>query len=313
LTFAYAMAPAFIFPLFFDIHANIVALPFVLMAAYGFRHRPNLAVIGGLMAAFSREDVAAVIVLLGLLHWKTSEGKLVAGSGLLSLVGWWLTRSGTGGYLSIGGWSAELGRVFGAIWGDGLLLLVVVALTLPWAFFDLDWRYVFLAAVASAPYVLDDSLLRSSVGFHYYALPVTLMLAAVKPGSRRPVQVMTIAVLGILGGPFLTGILGPGGVTIPNLAQGIENRSAFIAEAHEAIAWLPDQPASIPTEMTPLTGHLDVVYIFPHPFEHLTHTHGDQVRISRPAMPIRPEYVLATPPVDGYRHLFGIVWQLDSR
>jgi hypothetical protein len=307
------MAPAFLFPLFFDIHANIVALPFVLMAAYGFRHRPNLAVIGGWLAAFSREDVAAVMVLLGLLHWKTTQGKLVAGGGLFAIFGWLLARSSTDGYAGLYGWIDQPSRIFEVVWADGLVLLVVVALTLPWAFFDLDWRYVSLAVAAAAPYVLVDSLPTASVGFQYYALPVTLIVAAVKLGSRRPVQVMTIAVLGILGGPFLTGILGPGGVTIPNLVQGIGERSTFISQAHEAIAWLPDQPASIPTELSPLTGHLDEVYIFPHPFQPLTLTHGDQVRISRQATPIRPQYVLATPPVDGYRHLFGIVWQLDAR
>jgi hypothetical protein len=172
---------------------------------------------------------------------------------------------------------------------------------------------VALAGTAALPYFIADSSLAHTVAYHYWALPVTMMFAAImSPAENRNPYVPAFILVGLIGGPFGIGWLGPGGVTIASLASQFRDQRAYIDEAHRAIGGLPNTSVALTSELTPHTGHLDQVYVLPHPFHPLTATHGDRITVIRDALPVRPEYSLGQPPDSGYKHLGGIIWRRTS-
>jgi hypothetical protein len=297
---------------FFDIHPNVVAIPFLLMAIHGFRQNPRLAMIGGFLAALGREDVAAIVIALGLIHWSSLAGKVLVVAGTMNLGFWLLMRRQSSATGILYGWLDSPARIGEVIWADGLLILPLIALTVPWVFFPLDKRYVALAGLASLPWILADSPIASTTGFHYWALPVSLMAASVRPGVKKPIHSAVFAALGLAFGPFGFGFLSIGPSTIPRLATEIRQRLPYVLEAHRAISVVPNVPISVSTELSPLTGHLSEVYILPHPFEPLYGTHGEVVVRTRPALDVTPAITLGRPPSDRYEHAGGIVWRLRS-
>lgn len=284
---AYALTPALMAAYFFDIHANVISLPFLLMCVYGFRHSPKLAVIGGWLAAMGREDVALVILFIGLFHFRTLAGKLVVLGAVPNLVLWYFNRQEIV-YNLYWGWFDEPGRIFEVVWQDGLFLLSALALLIPWTFFKLDWRYVALALLISVPWWLADSPIPSTTGFQYWALPVTLMLCAVRP-ERKPVQMASFAGLGLVMGPLGLGLLSFGPPSIPEMVGEIDWTGA--QQAHSELARV-DGSVSLPASMTPLSGHIREVYIYPHPFEPLYHYSGDRAFLAKEPIDVQPDYVI---------------------
>jgi hypothetical protein len=335
LVISYALAPALLFAVFFDVHGNVLAAPFLMLCIWGLvSNRSTLTVAGGLGASLLREDTALLVLALGLLYARR-RGKawmVLVGAGLFSLIGWQLLRRpGLAGYGLFYGYvdpkqpMTALGAILSRVWSDGLLALLAIAVLLPWLLIArLRWRPLVALLLTGAPLLMADSLLAHSAGFHYWSNAPGLMLMAsvsgrvsAAPARRSAAGILTLLML--TGGPLVTGLLGPGGAVAPQVVGSAWTHRGSIMIAHQAIGCLsPEKTVALTTELSPLTSHIRQVYLLPHPFEDLTGTHGEETVTLRNAdKQARPDYLLTShPPSEARDYLQSsinpLVWAADD-
>jgi hypothetical protein len=305
---AFATAPAALYPLLYDVHPNVVAVPFVMLTLFGFAtDRVRLVILAGVAASLLREDVALALVIFGLLNLRTRTKQAVPliVIGLSAMVLWLALPRGPSfgygifyGYIDPSHPVETLARIPGVVWAGGLLVLWAIAVFLPWIISrGLDWRPLLVVLVAGAPYLLAESAIAKTVAFQYWALaPVFLFAAAVHTGAtvvgvRRTAFGMFTA-LAFLGGPFVTGLLGSGGFGLTDLERVIAERRPLVVAAHRAVSCIdPDATVAMMSQLTPLTGHFREVRLLPAPFEDLTGEAGDVMQQADPDL--EPTFLLA--------------------
>lgn len=307
LVAAYATAPAALFALLFDVHGNVMAVPFVMTTLYGLiAGRPAWTVAGGIGACLLREDAAFAVLLIGLAYSRRGQryALVLAMAAVICLAVWRLLPIGPGyansyGYVDLNDPLGTLSRIPGVVWSHGAVVFLPIVVLYPWVVMRrMDWRPLAVLAAISIPYLLAASPNLKVISFHYWVLAPVLMFAAVvtqaaRATSRTKLAFVLAAALLLVEGPFVTAQLGPAGPSIYRLADQISARSSFVRASHAAIRCIdPNSTVALPIEASPLTGHFVDVRVLPHPFEPLVGTDGRTSRVMRPAESTRPDFLI---------------------
>ena len=311
---AYATAPAILFPVFFDFHASVAALPLLMLTLYGLTtKRTNLAIASSMLMALAREDIALLALVLSVSEARRNPRytRFVAPAALMCLAGWAVftygRMKGRGlfslyGYLDWRNPLTSATRAVEVIWADGALALLIIALLIPWVLSgSFNPRLLSVLAATSLPYLLADFALMKTVTVHYYVIAPPLLLTAVC--QQRPVLTeqrrqwwVAGVMIGVLGGPLVTGLYGPASreVIYPTL-RSIHANQQVIQATHDAISCLPEGATIATTStVTPLVAHLRRVVILPYPFESfslLTESGPALVPSNAPTTP--PEFIVS--------------------
>lgn len=294
---AFALAPALTFSLFWDFHANVLAVPFMILLLDGLVFdRPGQALVAAIGASGFREDVAILVLVLAVVFgrrrpwaylrlgvpaalclsfWRLAAGEATVGYG--TFYGYIADAATTGGVLRVAV------RVLETIWADGFLLVLAISVLFPWLLLSgVGLRPLVALAAAGFPYLAADSLIAKSVGFHYWVLAPALMLASVidhtpTEGSQsRRFAFGVFLVFIVFAGPFGYGTLGPGGQTVSAIVRGSADRARTIELVHEGLACIgSEDTVSLMPEALALTGHLKSVHLLPHPFAPIVWQSGE--------------------------------------
>jgi hypothetical protein len=316
LTAAYAFAPALTFPLLFDSHSNVMAVPFIvlLMEALIF-DRPRQGLLAAIAAVGFREDVTVLVAALAIVYAKRNSW-VWARLGIpvvIATVGWRITTPGRpdtmleifygylGPYWESQDFAGAISAMIDMLWSDGLVGLLVIAILFPWVVLGrLGTRPLIALGLAGSHYLLADSLLTKTAGFQYWALAPALMVASVVEAGRTQWSKARFRafgasiVIGILAGPLAFGTLGPGGVTVASVLRNAGRNAPLITPAHRAIACVPDDDlVAVISELTPLTGQFPSVQLLPHPFERAALVHGTEIRELPMVNSAKPDWVVA--------------------
>ena len=311
LLLAYAFAPPLLFSVYFDFHASVVAVPFLLAFLLGIdANRPILTVLGAAGTALAREDMAVLVVLVVLANWRALSRvrlPLLAFCGLC-LFGWWATKGGPGyaadtfwGYLDLSDLSGSLRNAATAAWAGGLLPRLLVVLSLPWLLWRMSWRHLAPLFVLALALVVANTTNTKLLGFHYWFFAPPLALGAVlqnwsPPRDRRRTLVGYGTVIALAaGGPLVASFLAPSADSGIGVLSAAMWRGAEIRAVHDEIACLPvDGSVAADSRVIPLLAHMAEVYVLPHPFEPLVFIIGDQTVHIRDAASIRPDFLLTS-------------------
>ena len=341
LTVAYALAPTLTFPLLFDSHSNVMAVPFVVLLVDALIFdRPRQGVLAAIAAVGFREDVILLVVALAVVyarrrHWVWVRLGVPAA---IAAVGWRVTTPGRPdtmleiffGYLRPY-WESQdflgvLSEMADRLWSDGLVALLAIAVLFPWIVVGhLGTRPLAALILAGSHYLIADSLLTKTAGFQYWALAPALMVASVadgggsEPSKARYQALGASIVIAAMGGPLAFGTLGPGGVTVASVLRTADSNAPLIEFAHRAINCVPinDLVAAI-SEVTPLMGQFPRVQLLPHPFEQGALVHGTEIRKLPLVNPAKPDWVISpslpSSALSSYDHVDGIqfLWRRNS-
>jgi hypothetical protein len=341
LTAGYAFSPALTFPLLFDSHSNVMAVPFVVLLVDSLiSDRPREGLFAAIAAVGFREDVILLVAALAVVYAKRRPWvwvRLGIPAAVASL-GWRITTPGRPdtileiffGYLrpfwESRDFAGALSEMADKLWSDGLVGLLAIAVLFPWVVMGrLGMRPLAALILAGSHYLLADSLLTKTAGFQYWALAPPLMVASVVEGGRRQwsrpryLAMGASIALGTMAGPLAFGILGPGGVTVASVLRNADRNAPLIEPAHRAISCVPvDDLVAVISELTPLTGQFPRVQLLPHPFERAALVHGTEIRelplsnVSKPDWVISPS--LPSSARSSYDQVEGVplLWRRNS-
>lgn len=310
---AYATAPAILFAVFFDFHANVLALPLVMLTLYGLStKRDGLAIASSLVMVLAREDVAILALLIAIAEVRRNRRytMVVAPAAMLALAGWALvTLEGmrsTGvtslySYIEMGDPTGSLTRMVGVVWAGGLLVFLLVTVLVPWLVArPLASRYLVVLLISSLLYLLADFPLTKTITVHYYVMAPPLLLTAVCQGrgrifGRRRRLWVVGTMLGLVGGPLVTGLYGPESqeVVFRTIGEIHANQQAIRA-THLAIGCLPTESSLATTSaVTPLVPHFQAVQLLPYPFEPFSQLEEEGVALVPIGVPAEhPDYLV---------------------
>jgi hypothetical protein len=316
LTAAYALAPALTFPLLFDSHSNVMAVPFIVLLVDALIFdRPRQGLLAAIAAVGFREDVILLVVALAVVYARRRQWVWVrlGVPAAIAAVGWRFTTPGRPdtmleiffGYLRPY-WESQdflgaLSEMADRLWAGGLVALLAIAIVFPWIVVGrLGPRPLMALILAGSHYLLADSLLTKTAGFQYWALAPALMVASAvdgggSGGSKARYQALGASiVIGTMAGPLAFGTLGPGGVTVASVLRTADSNAPLIEPAHRAIGCVPiDDLVAVISEVTPLMGQFPRVQLLPHPFEHAALVHGTEIRELPLVNPAKPDWVIS--------------------
>jgi hypothetical protein len=296
LTLAYAFSPVLLFAVFFDIHASVLATPLLLLVFDGVdRSRPNQILLAGTAAALLREDIAFFMVFFAIIFFRDSRRTMIwlgAISAATLAIGRVVAAGRDPGtepphinfsydYIDpldpIGTASGAIDALF--IAGAGSLLLVLVAIAVPWiGFGKLEWKATLFGTVAAAPFLLSQYVVTKSVSSHYYFALAPILFWAVLRGSnestaepgtglRQRLTVIGISIA-LLGGPLMTGAFADGKPTAMRVLDAAMSDRVRIAQAHDVLACVPDEfTIAVGPEMTPHVADHAFTWQWPQPID----------------------------------------------
>jgi len=317
---AAALHPALLYAGLFDVHANVLALPFLVVLLKGIiRERSSWTVVGGVGASLLREDVALFVLLLVLINHRRIQRRV-----LFSLAGFSVALIAVWMYLA-GGASTGAASMFGYVdlqepvdsvvkaWGyfseGGIVLSVLLVLVTPWIFFGKpSWRVLLPGIAVSLPLLFAATPVTRVLAFHYYAAIPIIAAASFADvakeirlsGSRRFIisgLVIAWTALGPLGASSLTSEY-----TGNSLQQVLDaaGRPSFDPDLLRAAVHCTNGADDIAVEsrVTPWVGQRARVYLLPHPFEDLFFRSGLGLVPMRSADPTaRPQAVITSDPL----------------
>jgi uncharacterized membrane protein len=245
---AFLVAPVVVGAVWSDFHMSTVAAPFIVLTIDALIRRDDRqALWAGSLAAISREDVALfvliLVVVLGLRRQSTLLALIasacVLGGALLGSANWFVATGtqylGTGGNLLL--------KVARTAWDSGQLIVLILALLLPWVFLGrIGWRFWLVSALWFAPLMLLDVRVLDNAGSHYF-LPIGAALAVGAASSTRSVvklEVLPVAAvtLSFLVGPLGVPIAGYQGASAWNVIREARSDGPEFAAMHRWVSSL---------------------------------------------------------------------------
>jgi len=328
------VSPALLFGSLYDVHANLLAAPFIALMLRGVvTHRSSLVFTGGIGASLLREDAALLILIISACYASQigiRRSVLVGGFSAAMLLGWQLTA---GGPQVVRTWSFDhirmsdpgefVASVLSGFWGRGGLLAVLVGIAIPWiAFVIPSKRALAVAGLWILPLLLSGMEATESVAFQYYSLvPVVLAAGSLERIGSSEVRNFraragwVFVAIALLMGPFASGVIAPLGVNAWGVvAAGDQTHGE---EMRTAVSCLRDRVlVTVDSSLTPLTGHLEAIRVFPHPFSGLYIQSGEDTQLLMSPTDETPTYLITAEAFDesAYQRIAGTetVWALEE-
>lgn len=241
ITMMFAVSPPLLFAAWFDFHASVLAVPFFVLLYIGLETGWAWQIwVGVAGASLAREDMALLVGALLLVHFVrlAPRERLVllipaacVALGRLVVNRDWYLESGFA-YASNSDAANVISTAMGHAWRGGVLLMLLVAISIPWLLALIKPNRDFLALMLlAAPLLFSSNIGVKLPDYHYFAVvPVFFAGAAASQADRRTeFGFVVMTVLTVLAGPLG---LHPFGVFSPSVPEVVARGIGRIPQIH---------------------------------------------------------------------------------